>query len=461
MRRLRTSLFWKLMLAFMAVVLVAVGSVALIARQTTTSEFRRLRQGEGQTDESDLSRRLAALYAANGSWDGASSLIDEGRGQGRGGRGAPPLRLVDADGWVILNTVDNQLGQHLSEAELNQGEPIMVDGQRVGTLLVGGRGSAALSQAEQDFLKRVQTALIIGALVAIGVALLVGTVLFRGITAPLRRLTQATEAVAEGDLSAQVPVPEGVGDEIGRLGLAFNRMTTDLARADQLRRDMTADIAHELRTPLTVMQGNLEAILDAVYPADAEHLEPVLMKTQLLRRLVEDLRTLALADAGELVLYPTRLDLGQLIRQTVKDFKVQAVATGVQLTSQIATEMPATTADATRIEQVLGILLDNALRHTPTGGQISVNLRQAGGEIWLSVIDTGEGIPPQDLPHVFERFYRAAMGSPRPGGSGLGLAIAKAIITAHGGRIWAESTAGQGTTITFALPASTVFEQTA
>jgi signal transduction histidine kinase len=244
------------------------------------------------------------------------------------------------------------------------------------------------------------------------------------------------------------------------LGLAFNRMTTDLARADQLRRDMTADIAHELRTPLTVMQGNLEAILDGVYPADAEHLEPVLMKTQLLRRLVEDLRTLALADAGELVLHPTPLDLGQLIRQTVKDFKVQAVATGVQLTSQIAADMPATTADATRIEQVLGILLDNALRHTPTGGRISVNLRQVGGEIWLSVIDTGEGIPPQDLPHVFERFYRAAMGSPHPGGSGLGLAIAQAIITAHGGRIWAESTMRQGTTITFALPASTVFEQT-
>jgi len=460
-RRLRTSLFWKLMLAFMAVVLVAVGSVALIARQTTTSEFRRLRQGEGQTDESDLSRRLAAFYAETGSWDGASSLLDEGRGQGRGGRGAPPLRLADADGWVILNTVDNQLGQRLSDAELDQGEPIIVNGRRVGTLLVGGRGSAALSQTEQDFLERVQTALIIGALVAIGVALLIGTVLFRGITAPLRRLTGATVAVAAGDLSAQVPVPEGGVDEIGRLGLAFNRMTTDLARADQLRRDMTADIAHELRTPLTVIQGNLEAILDGVYPADAEHLEPVLMKTQLLRRLVEDLRTLALADAGELVLHPTPLDLGQLIRQTVKDFKVQAVATGVQLTSQIVTEMPATTADATRIEQVLGILLDNALRHTPTGGQISVNLRQVAGEIWLSVIDTGEGIPHQDLPHVFERFYRAAMGSPRPGGSGLGLTIAKAIITAHGGRIWAESTAGQGTTITFALPASTVFEQTA
>lgn len=457
---MRTSLFWKLMLAFIAVVLVAVGSVALIARHTTTSEFRRLRQGEGQTDESDLSRRLAAFYAANGSWDGASSLIDEGRGQGRGGRGAPPLRLADADGRVILNTTDNQLGQRLSDAELDQGEPIMVDDQQVGTLLVGGPGTAALSQTEQDFLDRVQTALIIGALVAIGVAMLVGFVLFRGITAPLRRLARATVAVAEGDLSAQVPVPEGGGDEIDQLGLAFNQMTSDLARADQLRRDMTADIAHELRTPLTVIQGNLEAILDGVYPADVEHLEPVLLKTQLLRRLVEDLRTLALADAGELALHPTSLDLGQLIQRTVKDFRVQAVATGVQLASQISTEMPATTADAARIEQVLGIVLDNALRHTPPDGQINVNLRQVGGEIWLSVNDTGEGIPPQDLPHVFERFYRATVGSPRPDGTGLGLAIAQAIITAHGGRIWAESTAGRGTTITLALPGSPTIERT-
>lgn len=446
---LRTSLFWKLMLAFMAVVLVAVGVVALVARQTTTSEFRRLRQGESQTGARAQGPRLAAYYAENGSWDGVSpSVVADRRGSGQGGGGGgPPLRLADADGRVVLDTTGGQVGQYLSASELAQAEPIVVDGQQVGVLLVGGYGTASLSQAEQDFLERVQRALTIGATAAIGAALLLGLLLFRGITAPLRRLTQATIAVAEGDLSVQVPVQSA--DEIGQLGQAFNVMTADLAHADQLRRDMTADIAHELRTPLTVIQGNLEAILDGVYPADAEHLEPVLRKTHLLRRLVEDLRMLALADAGELTLHLSEMDLVGLVRRVVKGFEAQAQAAGVELTSQIPPGLPTVQADASRVEQVLGVLLDNALRHTPGGGQISVYLRPMNGEVWLSVRDTGEGIPPEALPRVFERFYQST--SPRPGGSGLGLAIAHAIVTAHGGRIWADSTPGRGTTMTLAL----------
>jgi signal transduction histidine kinase len=467
--RLRTSLFWKLMLAFVAVVLVAVGSVALIARQTTTTEFRRLRQGEGQSSASQQALRLTTYYAENGSWEGVSAIIAEGRGQGRGGRGGPPLRLADGAGQVILNTVDDQLGQRLSEDELAQGEPIVVDGQRVGTLLLGGPGAVSLSQAEQTFLNRVQRALIVAALVAIGVALALGFLLFRGIIGPLRDLTQATAAVAASDWSVQVPVRSG--DEIGQLGLAFNCMTAELAQADQLRRDMTADIAHELRTPLTVIQGNLEAILDGVYPADAEHLEPVLRKSQLLKRLVEDLRTLALADAGELALHLAPMDLGRSVQRTLKDFEIRAQAAGVELSGEIPTQLPQVTADASRVEQVLGILLDNALRHTPADGQIKVKLKSEKGKVWLSVRDSGSGIPPEALPHVFERFYRvrpaepvrtlhadhAVEGNARSadtswtGGSGLGLAIAKAIIAAHGGRIWAESEPGRGTKMTFTL----------
>ncbi len=446
MTRLRISLFWKLMLAFMAVVLVAVGVVALVARQTTSSEFHRLRQGESQTGASGQGPRLAAYYAENGSWDGVSpSVATDGRGQGQGGRGSgPPLRLADADGRMVLDTTGGQVGQYLSASELAQGKAIVVDGQQVGTLLMSGYGAASLSQAEQDFLERVQKALTIGAAAAIGAALLLGFLLFRGITAPLRRLAQATVAVAGGDLSVQVPVQSG--DEIGQLGQAFNLMTSDLAHADQLRRDMTADIAHELRTPLTVIQGNLEAILDGVYPANAEHLEPVLHKTHLLRRLVEDLRTLALADAGELTLHVSEMDLAGLVRRVVKGFEVQAQAASIELTSQISPGLPTIKADASRVEQVLGVLLDNALRHTPGGGQINVYLRPMNGEVWLSVRDTGKGIPPEALPRVFERFYQSA--SPRPGGSGLGLAIAHAIVTAHGGRIWADSAPGRGTTMT-------------
>lgn len=453
MIQLRVSLFWKLMLAFMAVVLVAVGSVALIARQTTSDELYRLRQSESQAADTDQINRLAAFYAENGSWEGVTSLVQGGRGQGQGsGRGAgPPLRLIDADGRVVLDTTGNQESNDLSPAELAQGEPIIVDGKQVGTLLMGGRGETSLSQAEQSFLDRVQRALAIGALVAIGTALMLGFMLFRGITAPLRRLAAATAMVGRGELSTQVPVPGGDNDEIAQLSLAFNRMTADLAHADQLRRDTTADIAHELRTPLTVIQGNLEAILDGVYPADEEHLEPVLLKTQLLRRLVEDLRTLALADAGELTLHITPIDLGSVIRRAVRDFEVQAQAAGVALTAEIAPQLPTVAADAGRIEQVVGILLDNALHHTPVEGQIKVRLSAVDNKVWLSVRDTGKGISAEALPRVFERFYRGKTSTHRPSSTGLGLAIAKAIIVAHGGDIWAESAEGAGTTVTFTL----------
>jgi signal transduction histidine kinase len=451
MTRLHTSLFWKLMLAFVLVVLVAVGGVALTARQTTTSEFRRLRQGEGQASADEQVRRLTAYYAERGSWDGVASIIEaQKRDQGRGGGdGGPPLRLADAEGYVILNTLDGQTGQRLSPDELAQGEPLVVDDWQVGSLLVGGYSASSLNQAEQDFLERVQTALVVSALLATGVALAMGFLLFRGITAPLRRLTQASTMIAKGDLSVQVPVRSE--DEIGQLGLAFNRMAADLAQIDQLRRDMTADIAHELRTPLTVIQGNLEAILDGVFPADAEHLKPVLRKTQLLKHLVEDLRTLALADAGELALYLTTIDLGALVQQTLKDFQARAQAAGVALMSDLANSLPLVEADSARIEQVLGILLDNALRHTPANGQITISLRPVESEVWLSVCDTGAGIPPKALPHVFERFYRVKPDTGPLTGTGLGLTIAQAILTAHGGRIWAESTLGRGTKMTFAL----------
>lgn len=450
MNRLRTSLFWKLMAAFLLVVLVAVGSVAVIARQTTASEYQRLRQSTGQSSATGVSGTLADYYAQYGTWDGVSSVLGGGRGQG--GRGGPPLQLAGPDGVLIVDTVNNEPGRTLSTAELAAGEPILVGGQQVGTLLVGGRGATPLSQSEQNFLDRVDMALITGAIVAIVVALGLGFLLFTGITAPLRRLINATETVAEGDLTAQVPVPNRPGDEIDQLSRAFNQMTADLTKADRLRRDMTADIAHELRTPLTVIQGNLEAILDGIYPADAEHLAPILSKAQLLNHLVEDLRTLALADAGELALHPNSMDIGHLVKRTVRDFEASAKDKDVELDSEIPLGLRSITADASRLEQVLGILLDNALRHTPSGGKVCVTLSQDDDETQLSVSDTGEGIPSTELPHVFERFYRLQPDGGSDGRSGLGLAIAKAIVGAHGGHIWAESEIDQGTTVTLVIP---------
>jgi signal transduction histidine kinase len=283
------------------------------------------------------------------------------------------------------------------------------------------------------------------------VALLLGFIIFRGITAPLSRLTYAAHAVAAGDLAQRVQIRSG--DEVADLGAAFNSMAENLERSEQLRREMTADIAHELRTPLSVIQGNLEAVLDGVYPADVEHIQPALDQAQLLARLVEDLRTLALAEAGQLSLDRQPTDPVELVKRVVASFEPNATGKRVALSVDSPPSLPRIQADGQRIAQVLTNLLGNALRYTPENGRVDVQLRAEAKSVVVAVTDTGPGISADDLPHIFDRFYRADKSRSREGGgSGLGLAIARGIIAAHGGRIWAESKTGQGTTLAFTLP---------
>jgi signal transduction histidine kinase len=220
---------------------------------------------------------------------------------------------------------------------------------------------------------------------------------------------------------------------------------------------MTADIAHELRTPLSVIQGNLEAVLDGVYPPDAEHIQPALDQAQLLARLVEDLRTLALAEAGQLSLDRQPTDVAELVKRVVASFEPKAADRRVTLSVDAPSSLPRIRADGQRIAQVLTNLLGNALRYTPQAGRADVRLSAQPESILITVSDNGPGIAAEDLPHIFDRFYRADKSRSRDprsgGGSGLGLAIARSIVEAHGGRIWAESETGQGTTIAFTLPA--------
>jgi signal transduction histidine kinase len=280
---------------------------------------------------------------------------------------------------------------------------------------------------------------------------------FRAITRPIDRLTRAAHQLAQGDLSARVLVDDHVSrlgtDEISELGAAFNSMASNLQQSEQVRRDMTADIAHELRTPLTVMRGNLEAMLDGVYPFDGEHLTPVLNQVTLLTRLVEDLRTLALAEAGQLHLEKRAIDLKALILSTLASFEAQAAAQQVMLRAEIAPDLPAVELDPDRMQQTIGILISNALRYTPRQGSITVTAKTDRARVAIEVADTGSGIAPEDLPHVFDRFYRADKSRTREsGGSGLGLAIAKSLVEAHGGGIEARDEAGTGTSMIIHLP---------
>lgn len=294
---------------------------------------------------------------------------------------------------------------------------------------------------------------------------------FRRVANPLAAIMNAADAVAEGDLSVRVPEFNG-RNEFTKLGHAFNNMTEELQRADQQRRNLTADVAHELRTPLHIIQGNLEGVLDGVYEPTDTHIEATLDETRLLARLVTDLHTLSLADAGQLSLKMESVNVADLLADVVTSFSGQAAAKEVDLrldmsptSSRGQAVLPANTTilgDAGRLDQVLSNLVVNALRHTPNGGCITLRakLLDEGDNkhvVQIEVSDSGEGIAPEDVPFVFERFWRGDRARTHSGGAGggLGLAIAKQIVEAHNGRIAASSTPEQGTTFCLTFPTAT------
>jgi two-component system OmpR family sensor kinase/two-component system sensor histidine kinase BaeS len=284
----------------------------------------------------------------------------------------------------------------------------------------------------------------------VGLALLAR--LLRRVTTPVGELMEAVGRVETGDYSARAA--ERGPREVRALVRAFNAMAERLELNEMQRRNLLADVTHELRTPLTVIQGNLEGLLDGVYPRDDAHLALILEDTQVLARLIDDLRTLALAESGALHLHREPTDLGVLAAEAVASFRAQAEAAGVALSATVADDIPLLEIDPVRIREVLANLIANALRHTPSGGQVQVTGQLNAGErrVTVAVSDTGTGISPEVLPYIFDRFYKA--GNSR--GTGLGLAIAKNLISAHGGEISAQSDslASQGTTIRFSLPLS-------
>jgi signal transduction histidine kinase len=263
---------------------------------------------------------------------------------------------------------------------------------------------------------------------------------------PFGSLLEAAGRVANGDFGARVP--DQGPRELRALAGAFNSMAGHLQVNDEERRRLLADVTHELRTPLTVIQGNLEGMLDGVYPADPAHLEPLLEETHTLARVIDDLHTLSQAEGGALQLQRETIDPRDLLRDTAGAFQARAQAAGVELLVTVKPDLPAAELDPIRMREVLSNLLANALRYTPTGGEVRLSCCGAAGRLIFIVRDTGPGIPAKDLPRVFDRYYKGA-GSP---GMGLGLAIARRLVEAHGGEIIAESEEGQGTTMRFWVP---------
>ena len=285
----------------------------------------------------------------------------------------------------------------------------------------------------------------IGIVVVVVVVILV-TRAGKRFASPVADVMEAADRVAAGDYETRVE--ERGPREVQRLGRAFNAMTERLGSNEARRRQLLADVAHELRTPLSVIQANLEALLDGLYPIDEEHLRSVLEETRTMSRLLNDLQTLSTAEAGALTLHRESTTLRDLLDAAVRSFSAQATETGVRLETRVADALPDLEVDRLRVGEVLGNLLSNALRHTPAGGTITLAAVAVSGGVEVAVSDTGAGIPPDRLPHVFDRFSRA----PDSPGAGLGLAIARSLVEAHGGQIRAESTPA-GTTISFVFPA--------
>ena len=457
-RRHSPRLWVKLLAAFVLVAASAVGVAALMANRITTRQFEIYVSQGKQARAERLAPEFAAYYARTGSWDGVdqwwAALEHEpssGRGTGRGlgqgsGASSDRLLLANADRRVILDSEDSLLGRQMPDLELSAGVPIEVGGDVVGTLVVAAEGTVHES-LESEFLNQVNRSLVWAGVAAGVVALVLGLVLARQLSAPIRDLTGAAHRLADGEMT-QVQVRSD--DEIGELGEAFNQMARSLAQQETLRRNLMADIAHELRTPLTVIRSDLEALLDGVYEPTPETLASVQEETLLLARLVDDLRALAQAEAGQLRLERQSLDLAELLGGVAAGFELQARGQGQELKLDLPPDLPTVDADPQRVRQVVANLVSNALRHAPDAGHVAISAQALQAEVQVSVADDGPGVAQEDLDRIFERFWHGVQ--PRAQGSGLGLTITRELVRAHGGRIWVESEPGQGSTFHFTLP---------
>jgi signal transduction histidine kinase len=315
------------------------------------------------------------------------------------------------------------------------------------------RGFLGRVSATTGFLQSVWWQFLLVGAVAATVSLAVARLFARGMTQPLRDMASAARRMETGDYSVRVQTRSR--DEVGKLATAFNRMSEELANLEKSRRDLVANVSHELKTPITAIRAHLENLLDGVEQPDPATIEVMLAQVERLGRLVDQLLDLSRLESGEIPLRIEQLPLHPLVDDLISEIDVALSGRGVRVDNDVPTDLPALSVDRERVHQVLFNLVDNAVRFTPEGGRVTVSARRRNGSVEVAVSDTGAGIPPEHLPRLFERFYRADPARARgDGGTGIGLAIARSVVEAHGGQIRAESEPGRGSTFTFDLPAA-------
>jgi two-component system OmpR family sensor kinase/two-component system sensor histidine kinase BaeS len=431
----------KLVIVLLGVVLLVTTLGLTLVRISVNRAFSDLSQREGRAYDQWV-RTLITRYPGH---------RDDLAGIGRfleGSPRAPGFLLVSPEGQVVLAQDPSLVGQVLPPAEVARGTPIeLPDGSQWTIVPVEESPPPPLHEA---FLQTVNRSLWIATGVVAVVALILALLLIRHLTGPLRNLAAAAHRIAAGDLTARVE--ETGEDELGKLAQSFNAMAESLEEAERSKRQMIADVAHELRTPITVLRAAVEGFEDGVLEPTPENLSALKDKVHLTARLIEDLQQLALADMGRLSLRQEPFPLEPVIADIAAMIGPQLEDGGIQLALDLPPDLPPAAGDRQRIQQVLLNLMANALRHTPAGGEILVTARTDGSEIEVSVCDTGPGISPEDAAHLFARFYRGREERAAGTGTGLGLSVAKAIVEAHGGRIWAENRPTGGACFHFTLP---------
>jgi signal transduction histidine kinase len=444
------SLTFKWSITLLLSSLTGVFLVGLFAYRTTLTEYDQLRTDQAKAA---LLSQLTTYYQTNGSWNGVDEWLRQSTAPSNPPeKPGPPqfFALANVDGVIVSGGGPFHVGDQANPSEIERGVAVVIGDERVGTLLQGSP-PPQLDPREQLYIDRTNQALLIGAIGASVIALLIGVLLSRQFLRPLAELRGAIAAMRHGDLNQQVQVR--TRDELGELAEAFNDMSAQVHRANQLRQQMTADVAHDLRTPLMVITGYLEALVDGTLQATPARFKAMYHEAMLLKRLIEDLRTLSLADSGELKLIYQSVKPHELLQQVRQSFEPIAQQQQINLSAHADETLPDLRIDRERMVQVLGNLVSNALRYTPEGGSVLLSASQQPGAVQLTVQDTGSGIPPEKLPNIFERFYRTEESRyEHTDESGLGLAIAKSIVEAHGGTISATSQVGAGTTMMIDLP---------
>lgn len=453
------------MAAFTIVIIVIIGTVFFFTYRTTRSEISRIGERIRIAQDREVESELERYYLFARTWEGVQSRVVQW-GESYDIR----IIVTDNEGIVLADSEEEFIGTTYTSDE--PGQPLVAVTGRFGSFFrpdretaiptTGTLTSGMLYITHSDVPDITRTSLQVtyvkigrfflwGGLLAIAIALLWTFLLSRRILAPVKALTSAARKFGKGDFTQRVQSNDK--GEMGELAGSFNTMAEDLERNEHLRRNMVADVAHELRTPLSNLRGYLEAVSDGVVKPDKATLHSLNEEVSSLSRLVDDLQELSLADAGKLKLVFQPEDISKLINEAITGFQAEAAAKQLSFSMELSKTLPEVYIDRHRIKQVLLNLLDNAIKHTRPEGRVTIKVWREADHVYISVVDTGEGIPLEDMPLVFDRFYRADKSRTRAtGGTGLGLTIAKRLVEAHGGRIDVRSTVEKGTTFTFNLP---------